>query len=193
MGGSPSKNLPLGPTGIFVPVWDGWAYPGTDTWGAVTRAAAGIYNVASQGVAAFAALNLNKVLARAFDQPISPNVPGGSELIGGLLVGFDVIYGITGTVTITPVIRDTLFQNGAAPIQKFTGDGVTPALVLSPAILPATPQTGIITNVIQVMLANYWLIAQNQADDSCVLELGVTGAGTFTLYGVQLYFQQTQG
>lgn len=188
----PKPNLPLGLYGLFVPAVAGdWTYTPNALWTVDPNVGVpGLYGKILTGAGTGTAiLNMNQFLA--WVGATSPNAPLGGQYGANVLSSFDVVYQTNSgaPTSITPAIFETQFPHSSASITPKSASN-TPALVLTPTVLPPTGVVTGQTGVVNVSLADYYLLGQNLQDVMDLLTITVvnTAGVNFLLYGVQLYF-----
>lgn len=188
----PKPNLPMGAHGLFIPAVAGdWAYTPNALWTTDPNVGnPGVYGKLLGGAGTgVAILNMNQFLS--WVGALSPNAPIGGEFGANVLSSFDVVYRTSSgaPTSITPAIFETQFPNSiASPVAKSAAN--TPALVLTPTVLSPTGVVSGQVGVVNVSLADYWLLGQSLPDAMDLLTITVvnTAGPQFTLFGVQLYF-----
>jgi hypothetical protein len=188
-----SRNLPLGPMGIFLPATE-WIFP-DGTWTLTRTAAGNYYQLKTAGAATtHPAVNISKAIRRilaAGGTIPSINSPLGAELQeGGLFTGFDLIYsiGTAALTSLTPSLYETAYVNDVAPAVTSPG-GTLLSYPTSGVAVPVATQAQPYN--FGFALTTPYDIGQNEGAVSDWLELAVVDAGSsvFGLYGVLLKFQ----
>ena len=177
----PQVNLPLGLFGIFIPAYDPSivVVPAIDP----DNPSQGIWN---KDVADSCLINLTRFLQQ---YAFSPNASLGGQYGANMLTGFDIVFNGPGGLTVTPQLFETNYGNGTQPNVISAGNNNN--LVLQVKSQPVLPTPAGATSIIGWTLGfppgtGYWLIGNNNADTTTLLQIGFSAA--VILYGVNLYF-----